>query len=416
MKTTALLLSTLVVAYAVPAFSVPQPKAAPINSSQKRSAPQNEIDESDNAQAVQQIAKRITVRITSENNNNGGSGVLISKKGNNYLVLTNAHVTKRSTKFQIQAFNSKSKQYTQYAARPIDGGFDSKYDLALLEFTSENTYKPADLAEMGTPLEENATGIYSSGFAFDEQNIRVTKGRVAQLPDIPFDDGTQIGYSIDKKGIRQGMSGGAILDGQGRLLGINTVSDRPIVPSYTYEDGSKPLPKWAEKYSRVNWGVPVYNFLKKVKPDILYGYDNLPQVEHQATPTKYLAGMNNKARRMTVRIEAGGGNGSGVVIAQKGDSYYVLTAKHVVQPEPTQENPQPKTFADNKITITTFDQDSHKATGTVVAKGADLAVVKFSSTNKYRLARLGNYNQGVSAWAFVGGFPGRETISSPLWV
>ncbi len=402
MKTTALLLSTLLLTSMNPAFAVPKPNSAPVPNAK------NQVDsELPSPEEVQQVAKKITVRITSEKN--GGSGVLIAKKGSTYLVLTNAHVARRASQFQIQAPDGQ-----KYTAKKIDGGFDAKYDLALLQFTSKTKYTLADLTDVGSPLASERT-IYSAGFPFDSKDVRITSGQVTQLSDISFDDGTQIGYTIDKgkKGIRQGMSGGAILDGRGKFLGINTLSAEPITPNYTYNDGSKPLPKLVARYRQANWGVPVYNFLTRVKPDILYGYDNLPKVEHQVIPTGYLAQMNDKARKMTVRIEAGGSSGSGVVIAQEEGSYYVLTAKHVVQPEPTKENLQPKVFAN--ANITTFDQVSHKATGTTVAKGADLAVVKFSSDNKYEPAQLGNYNKGVSAWAFVGGFPGRESINSPLW-
>ena len=62
---------------------------------------------------VNRIAKDITVRITSANN--GGSGVLIAKKGNTYLVLTNAHVTRRASQFQIQTPDGQ-----KYNAKPID--------------------------------------------------------------------------------------------------------------------------------------------------------------------------------------------------------------------------------------------------------------------------------------------------------
>ena len=51
-------------------------------------------------QELQQKARKITVRVTSTNN--GGSGVLIAKKGSTYLVLTNRHVAKKADRFQIQ--------------------------------------------------------------------------------------------------------------------------------------------------------------------------------------------------------------------------------------------------------------------------------------------------------------------------
>ncbi len=354
-------------------------------------------------QEVQQTAKNISVRVTTSNN--GGSGVIVAQKGNNYLILTNAHVVRRATKIEIQAPDGQ-----KYQATSIDGGFDSKYDLALLQFTSKTKYTLANLSSIsGSPLTPERT-IYSAGFPFDSKEIRITSGQVSQLSDIPFDDGTQIGYVTDKgkQGIRQGMSGGAIFDAQGNLLGINTVGVAPILPDYTYNDGSKPLAKLKAQYARANWGIPVYNFLTNVKADILYGYANLPKVERQVTPTGYMAKLNIKARQMTVRIENSGGNGSGVIIAREGNSYYVLTAKHVLQnPETSQK------YTSHQII--TYDQDLRSMTSSVVAEGVDLAVMKFESNNKYPVAQLGEYSQNDNDLVFVGGFPGREKINSPLW-
>ena len=354
-------------------------------------------------QQVQQTAKNITVRINSATN--GGSGVIIAQKGSNYLVLTNAHVVKRASQIEIQAPDGQ-----KYPATAIDGGFDPKYDLALLQFTSTTKYTLANLASIaGTPIEPERT-IYSAGFPFDSQDIRITKGQVSQLTDIPFNDGTQLGYTTDKgeKGIRQGMSGGAIIDAQGNLLGINTIGMAPILPDYTYNDGSKPIAKLASKYARANWGIPIYNFLTNVKPDLLYSYANLPKVEHQVAPTGYLAKQGIKARQLTVRIENSGGSGSGVIIARDGNNYYILTTKHVVQ------NPEIRQKYTNHQIIT-YDQDRHNLTGDIVAEGVDLAVIKFSSNSNYPVAQLGNYLQHNGDLAIVGGFPSRAKINSPLW-
>jgi tetratricopeptide (TPR) repeat protein len=352
---------------------------------------------------VQQTAKNITVRINSATN--GGSGVIIAQRGSNYLILTNAHVIKRAAQLEIQASDGQ-----KYPATLIDGGFDSKYDLALLQFTSPTKYTLANLSSIaGTPIEPERT-IYSAGFPFDSKEIRITKGQVSQLTDIPFNDGTQLGYITDKgePGIRQGMSGGAIIDAQGNLLGINTISAAPILPDYTYNDGSKPIAKLASQYARANWGIPIYNFLTNVKPDILYGYANLPKVEHQVAPTGYLAKQGVKARQMTVRIENSGGSGSGIIVARDGNNYYVLTAKHVVQ------NPQVRQkYLDSQLI--TYDQDRHNFTSSIVAAGVDLAVIKFSSNSNYPVAQLGNYLQHNGDLAIVGGFPSRAKINSPLW-
>jgi S1-C subfamily serine protease/tetratricopeptide (TPR) repeat protein len=355
---------------------------------------------------VNRIAKDITVRITSANN--GGSGVLIAKKGNTYLVLTNAHVTRRTTQFQIQAPDGQ-----KYNAKTIDGGFDRKYDLALLEFTSSKQYQLANLANPGI-LKPNDRNIYSAGYPFDSKELRISPGAITQLSDIPFDNGTQIGYEIAKgeKGVRQGMSGGPIFDASGVFLGINTIGAAPILPNYTYNDGSKPLAKLVAKYREANWGVPVYNFLIKVKPDILYRYKfnglEVGKIQPQTTPTGYMAKLNDLARKQTVRIENSGGNGSGVIIAKEGNSYYVVTAKHVVESDKTKQE-----FTNNKLI--TYDQDTHNLTSTVVATGVDLAIVKFTSTNTYPIAQLGEISPNSDEIVLAGGFPGRDKINSPLW-
>jgi tetratricopeptide (TPR) repeat protein/S1-C subfamily serine protease len=390
---TALLLTTSLI---IPAHSNP-------NSTTPKLA-QNDVNEDIlTPKQVQQTAKNISVRITSATN--GGSGVIIAKKGSTYLILTNAHVIRGATKIQIQAPDGK-----KYQATPINGGFNSKYDLALLQFTSNTKYKLANLSSVGnSPIEAERT-IYSAGFPFDSKDIRVTSGEVSQLSDLPFDNGTQIGYVTNKgeKGIRQGMSGGAIFDAQGNLLGINTISIAPILPKYTYNDGSKPIPKLAAQYTRANWGIPIYNFLTNVKPDILYGYENLPKIERQVIPTGYLATLNTKTRQTTVRIETRSGNGSGVIIAREGSSYYVLTAKHVLQnPETKQKYSNPQ--------IITYDQDRHSLTSTIVAENVDLAVVKFSTKSNYPLAKLNEYQPNNDDLVFVGGFPARQDINSPLW-
>jgi tetratricopeptide (TPR) repeat protein len=355
---------------------------------------------------VNQTAKNITVRITSANNS--GSGVLIAKKGTTYLILTNAHVTRRSSQFEIQAPDGQ-----KYRARTIDGGFDRNYDLALLEFTSSKPYQLANLSNPGV-LKPNDRNIYSVGFPFDSKDIRISAGEITQLSDIPFNNGTQIGYEIAKgeKGVRQGMSGGPIFDASGVFLGINTIGAAPILPNYTYNDGSKPLAKLAAKYRQANWGVPVYNFLIQVKPDILYGYKfnglAVGKIQRQASLTGYMAKLNDTARQQTVRIENSGGNGSGVIVAREGNSYYVLTAKHVVENQKTQ-----KLTTNNQII--TYDQDRHQTTSTVVAEGLDLAVVKFTSQSNYPIAQLSRSNPNSRDLVLAGGFPGRDKINSPLW-
>ena len=111
MKTIAILLSTLLLV--PPALSLE--RTDPPDGRIAQSADYEPLT----PQAVRQTAQQITVRITA--NNNGGSGVLIAKKGNSYLILTNAHVTRRGSKFEIQTPDGQ-----KHTATPVDGGFDAK--------------------------------------------------------------------------------------------------------------------------------------------------------------------------------------------------------------------------------------------------------------------------------------------------
>jgi S1-C subfamily serine protease len=364
-KPAALIIATLILTQLPIESATSLPTQPPI----QQTPPANQADSGLPApEIVKQAAQAITVRVSTPNN--GGSGAIIGRKGNSYLVLTNAHVVRRATKLDIQAPDGQS-----YSAKLVDGSFDAKTDLALLQFTSKSQYKLADLSGVATSPLDSGRDIYSAGFPFDAKNIRITKGTVSQTTDIPFDDGTQVGYTTDKgeKGIRQGMSGGAIVDSQGLFIGINTVGIAPILPDYTYNDGSKPTSKLKAEYTRANWGIPVYNFLTRVKPDILYDY-NLPKVEHQVTLTGYMA----------ERSVAKSGN------TRDGFTYYVLTAKHVVE-------------GNGKSQIITYDQDRHQEASTVVAKGVDLAVVKFNSKNDYRdsVATLNEYSPNDNDLVFL---------------
>lgn len=115
------------------------------------------------------------------------------------------------------------------------------------------------------------------------------------------------------------------------------------------------------------------------------------------------------ASEITVLIDTSS-SGSGVLIAKErgwfDTTYYVLTAKHVIQGK-------------NEFDIVTPDGERYRRSQNDVVEylpDADLAVVQFKSNKQYSFARLSNWNfQDRSAafdatlenvpWAFVSGFP-----------
>ncbi len=102
------------------------------------------------------------------------------------------------------------------------------------------------------------------------------------------------------------------------------------------------------------------------------------------------------ATEVTVSIE-GTNNGSGVLIAKDSGSYYVLTCKHVVSQEDT-------------YTIVTSDNSRHSVNyrSVKLLPNFDLAIVEFTSNERYRLAQINasqQTRQGESI--YISGFTSR---------
>lgn len=118
--------------------------------------------------------------------------------------------------------------------------------------------------------------------------------------------------------------------------------------------------------------------------------------------------IGETAKAITVLITEPNSVGSGVILQQQGDLYTVITAAHVV-----------KNKASYKIT--TPDDRSYQIIPNSIrsAPGSiDLAVIKFKSTSKYTIAKLGNSNALKSGMdLYVAGFPGRsKAIDQPIFI
>jgi serine protease Do len=105
--------------------------------------------------------------------------------------------------------------------------------------------------------------------------------------------------------------------------------------------------------------------------------------------------VNDVARDVTILIRgANGSHGSGVIISKGNNSYFVLTAAHVVKPNTTYKlvGPDQATYQiDNKKIVTIPD--------------VDLAVVEFASNANYSVAKLGTAATSQGQDVFVSGWP-----------
>ncbi|GCL60080.1 serine protease [Microcystis aeruginosa] len=353
----------------------------------------------------EQFLQRVTVRITSETNR--GSGTIIAKKGDNYLILTNAHVTRGATTLQIQTHDGHSR-----AARIVPNSLSENQDLALLEFSDTREYSIATIAEF--TINQNSIGleVVAAGYVAETGQYRTTKGTLEQVSDRPLRDGYSVGYSGD---IVQGMSGGGIFV-DGELIGINGRSAHPILSNYIYEDGTKqPTDAEIQQMRAVNWGISINTLLTYIRPEILSAYNlPLPQVNpdiETTAPTGYIAKLEAKAKGFTVRIDSssktnGSGviaNGSGVIIAKEGNIYTVLTADHVLCGEMARTD----TCANFTYTVVTSDGKTRNIEKSTIIRqeGVDLAVFQFESRDNYPVAEIANYNPNTGDFVFAAGFP-----------
>ncbi|MBR8840278.1 MAG: tetratricopeptide repeat protein [Stigonema ocellatum SAG 48.90 = DSM 106950] len=345
---------------------------------------------------LQSLASSATVKVTTQNNR--GSGTLLAKQGNTYLVITNAHVVRAINSIRVQTPDGQT-----YSAEIVPKTNLQKYDLALLKFQTNQNYCLVPVTEA---IPKPDTPVVAGGFSVEKGGIFQT-GVVKNVSDRPFKEGYQIGYTSN---ISQGMSGGPIIDSRGTLIGINGRSADPILNTgYVYEDGSRPTDEQIKQWRGVAWGIPVATFLAQVNSEILTAYSlPLPKTDTsipQLQLTGWLGELEQKAKQITVRIDdiTRGGNGSGIIIAKDGNTYTVLTVSHVVCE--TEQGTKP--CGDDNYQILAPDGKQYPMERSTIKTevGVDLAVVKFTSQQNYQVATLADYSPNDKDYMFTGGYP-----------
>lgn len=163
---------------------------------------------------VNKIAGEITVRIDGPNR--GGSGVIVEKQGNTYYVLTNWHVVNKVGDYQVRTPDGELHPVYYSLIKQVPG-----VDLAIVPFTSAQNYP---IAETGKPKElVPGKTVFVGGWPRSGGNLQqriflstvgVVTGRQQPMS----------GYSLLYNNlVRAGMSGGPVLDAEGRLVAINGI-------------------------------------------------------------------------------------------------------------------------------------------------------------------------------------------------
>ena len=208
---------------------------------------------------IRQIARRITVRITTQGP--PGSGVLIKRNDNIYTVLTAAHVIKNSNPGEEAYVETYDGETHLLATQMMQVG--AKADIAIATFTSDNSYRVTDIGkfkDLGI-LDD----IYVGGYPLADQAISVstitlTRGEVASVGQ--FEDGYGFSYTAVTKA---GMSGGPVLDREGRLIGIHGRAAGQRLKEIRIKDG-------------LNLGIPITTAIAT------FGLDNKYQPRAEKPP------------------------------------------------------------------------------------------------------------------------------------
>jgi serine protease Do len=230
---------------------------------------------------ISAIAEEITVLIDGQN---PGSGVIIGKKNKIYYVLTAKHVVETQDEYTIKTPDGKTYPLNYSTVKKLPN-----VDLAVIQFSSDKNYR---IAQLGNSDQAKAgASVYIYGFPNPGREIRqripqFTTGQVSSRPQPALRDGYNLVYT---NVTRAGMSGGPVLDENGRLVGIHGRAEAEASGWYEGNESGESISKIG-----FNLGIPINVFLElapKAGVDLAFKSDNSqptpppPTTNIQPTPT-----------------------------------------------------------------------------------------------------------------------------------
>jgi S1-C subfamily serine protease len=217
---------------------------------------------------VNNVAREVTVLIQGKQGH--GSGVIISRNGKTYFVLTAAHVVNAPDEYVVVTADKKVYSLDYSKVHRF-----SKVDLAVVEFTTENDYKLARLADSDKIKEGMA--VFVSGWprlttvgnaAGGQLTRQFTNGQISGFLPQPL-EGYKMIYTNTTLG---GMSGGPVLDAGGRVVGIHGLGDTEDPKRLQREGLNKEAASSIAGLIKpgFNYAIPINTFLELAPQEKLY--------------------------------------------------------------------------------------------------------------------------------------------------
>ena len=214
-------------------------------------------------QTIQQKIRSISIKVIAHSKTIG-SGILFAKQGNIYTVATNAHVLQSdSAPFQLQTHDGQI-----YAAALVTAPLKQNRDLSLLKFQSfDRIY---NIAKLATTSPKVGDKVWACGFPLDPKTITaqpavapwgltIADGKITDILPVAISGGYNIGYD---NSIRKGMSGGALVNSNGELVGMNGVHAEPLWNTADLlENGSAVSDVMQDRINNSSWAIPT-QFIK----------------------------------------------------------------------------------------------------------------------------------------------------------
>jgi S1-C subfamily serine protease len=210
-------------------------------------------------QELRQHLRSISIKILA-NGEKIGAGVLLAKQQRVYTAITNAHVIQSaSAPFQLQTHDGQI-----YAAALVTPPIGQNRDLSMLRFQSlDRVYSTAKLA---TASPKSGDRVWTAKFPSEKTNQtledapsaisppNIVSGQIAQILPIPLSGGYSIGSDLE---IDRDMSGGALIDRSGKLVGINGVQVKSLWSNpAVLEDGSTVSDVLHHQIKNSHWAIP----------------------------------------------------------------------------------------------------------------------------------------------------------------